>query len=108
MDYTEIIRIVVSLVEGLAICIPLVIALVKNIKKAVQEKNWNHLIRMAFDYMAEAEELFSEGAAKKAWVMRALEETAIQTGMEWNAEVEQKISQMIDDTCALAKELVKK
>lgn len=35
MDYQDIIRLVVSLVEGLAICIPLVIALVKKVKEAV-------------------------------------------------------------------------
>lgn len=108
MDYMEIIRIVVSLVEGLAICIPLVIALVKNVKKAIQEKNWDRLIRMAFDYMAEAEELFSTGAERKVWVMTMIKESAAQTGMEWTSEVEAKISQMIDDACALAKELVKK
>ena len=55
MEYLEL---VISILSGIAVCIPLVIKLVSTVKEVVKEKNWNELVSMAFDYMSEAEELF--------------------------------------------------
>ena len=77
------VEIVVSILSGLAVCIPLVVKLVQTVKAAVQEKNWPQIVAIVLDLMQQAEGLFAEGAARKAWVMA--------------------VSEMIDAICAAAK-----
>lgn len=38
MEYLEL---VISILSGIAVCIPLVIKLVSTVKEVVKEKNWN-------------------------------------------------------------------
>lgn len=73
MEYLEL---VISILSGIAVCIPLVIKLVSTVKEVVKEKNWNELVSMAFDYMGEAEELFETGAQRKEWVMAMIKTSA--------------------------------
>lgn len=97
------VEVVVSILSGLAVCIPLVVKLVQNVKAAVQEKNWAQLMGMVLDLMTEAERLFSEGAARKAWVMAGVKTAAKSANFPYDAAAEQKISDMIDAICAAAK-----
>ena len=69
------VEIVVSILSGLAVCIPLVVKLVQTVKAAVQEKNWSQIVAIVLDLMQQAEGLFAEGAARKAWVMAGERET---------------------------------
>ena len=73
MEYLEL---VISILSGIAVCIPLVIKLVSTVKEVVKEKNWNELVSMAFDYMGQAEELFDTGAQRKEWVMAMIKTSA--------------------------------
>ena len=104
MEYLEL---VISILSGIAVCIPLVIKLVSTVKEVVKEKNWNELVSMAFDYMGQAEELFDTGAQRKEWVMAMIKTSAETINYTLDEVALAKISKMIDDTCTLAKELVK-
>ena len=56
----NVVNIIVSILSGIAACIPLVVQLVKYVKQAVQEKNWNQLVTMVMKLMEEAEKKFEE------------------------------------------------
>ena len=50
--------IVVSIMSGLAVCIPLVVKLVNVVSTYVKEKNWSQIVAIVLDLMKEAETLF--------------------------------------------------
>ena len=62
-------NIVVQILTSLIALIPMVVALVKYVRLAVKEKNWNNLLSLVLSLCAAAEQQFSEGSEKKAWVM---------------------------------------
>ena len=95
--------IVVSIMSGLAVCIPLVVQLVNVVRASVKEKNWSQIVAIVLDLMKEAETLFSEGAAKKAWVMSGVESAAKSINYNYDEVAKQKVSDMIDAICATAK-----
>lgn len=95
--------IVVSILSGLAVCIPVVVQLVKAIKSAADEKNWSKIIEIVLELMTEAEKKFKEGAARKAWVMAGVEAAARSINYNYDDAARQKVSDMIDAICATAK-----
>ena len=97
------VEIVVSILSGLAVCIPLVVQLVNVVRASVKEKNWSQIVTIVLDLMKEAETLFSEGAAKKAWVMAGVESAAKSINYNYDEVAKQKVSDMIDAICATAK-----
>ncbi len=90
---------VLSILSGIAVCIPIVLKLVETILKYTKEKNWSAMVTFVIDYMAEAEQLFSTGAERKTWVMEMLECTAVRLNCNYDDEAKQKVSAMIDDIC---------
>lgn len=100
MDWVQII---VSVLSGLAVCIPLVVKLVQYVREAVQGKRWDALLKLVIANMQEAEGLFATGAERKAWVMQLLTANAESVGFELTPEDVRKISDMIDRLCAMAK-----
>lgn len=102
MDWVQII---VSVLSGLAVCIPLVVKLVQVVQTAIKEKNWAKLMKLVIDLMTEAERKFSEGAAKKAWVMGELEAAAKSIDYPYDEAAKASVSKMIDDIIAASKEL---
>ena len=97
------VEIVVSILSGLAVCIPLVVQLVNVVRTSVQEKNWSQIVAIVLDLMKQAETLFSEGAARKAWVMAGVESAAKSINYIYDEAAKQKVSDMIDAICATAK-----
>ena len=95
--------IVVSILSGLAVCIPLVVQLVNVVRTSVQEKNWSQIVTIVLDLMKQAETLFSEGAARKAWVLAGVESAAKSINYNYDDVAKQKVSDMIDAICATAK-----
>ena len=95
--------IVVSIMSGLAVCIPLVVKLVNVVSTYVKEKNWSQIVAIVLDLMKEAETLFAEGAARKAWVMAGVESAAKSINYNYDEVAKQKVSDMIDAICATAK-----
>lgn len=96
----EWIDILVSVLSGLAIAIPLVIELVKWIKAAIQEKNWQALLGLVTALMKEAEVKFANGAERKDYVMLAIKASADTINYQIDMDV---VSQLIDDLCAMSK-----
>ena len=97
------VEIVVSILSGLAVCIPLVVQLVNVVRTSVKEKNWSQIVTIVLDLMKQAETLFAEGAARKAWVMAGVESAAKSINYNYDEVAKQKVSEMIDAICATAK-----
>ena len=96
----EIVQYIASICAGLAVAIPCVAALVKYVRKAIQEKNWAALVKLVADLMKQAEQKFSEGADRKAWVLAMV----IGASDSINYEIDEAVvSQLIDDLCNMAK-----
>ena len=93
-------EITVSIITGLITAIPLIIKLVEYVQKAVQEKNWNNLLTLVMNLMAEAEGKFDKGADKKAWVISMIEASA--KTINYEIDIEQ-VGQLIDSLCAMTK-----
>ena len=98
----DIVILIAKIFGGLALLIPLVVALVKYVKKATEEKNWSQLMVLMMNLMAKAEEMFEVGADKKAWVMGELEAVASTLHYEIDWDV---ISEMIDAIIDATKEI---
>lgn len=96
-------EIVVSVLSGLAVCIPLVVQLVNSVRAAVQEKNWAKLMEMVLEMMEQAEKMFKTGADRKAWVMAGVESAALSCNYNYDAAAKEKVSEMIDSICKAAK-----
>ena len=65
----DILNLIIEIMAGLAIVIPLVIELIKYVKKSALERNWTNLIQLVMDLMAAAEDKFDNGADRKQWVI---------------------------------------
>lgn len=87
---------------GLAVLIPMVIALIKYVTKAAKDKNWNIIVKMVLDLMVQAEKDYSTGAEKKEFVMNQLRIAAktVDFEIDWD-----KVSDLIDALCEMAKEV---
>jgi hypothetical protein len=97
------VNIVVSILSGLAVCIPLVYKLVVYVTAATKEKNWDELIKLTIGYMTTAETKFTDGATRKEWVMGMIEASAKNINYDLDDVALQKISDMIDRICAASK-----
>lgn len=93
---------------GLTIVLPLVLKLVEAVRDNVKEKNWDKILAETLKLMTEAEKQFTEGAAKKAWVMAGVRTIAASLEYNYDAVAEQKVSDMIDAMIEASKILNKK
>ena len=100
MNAEQIVNLIVAILAGLATCIPLAYNLVKYVKKAAQEKNWNALLGLVMELMEQAEKKFADGATRKEWVMAMVQTSAeyVQYPMDVQA-----LSNMIDQLTNLTK-----
>lgn len=96
----NVVNIIVSILSGIAACIPLVVQLVKYVKQAVQEKNWNQLVTMVMKLMEEAEKKFETGADRKEWVMTMIK--ASSDSINYPVDMD-AISALIDSLCDMSK-----
>ena len=93
MTVNEWVNLVVSILSGIAVCVPLVIKLVQYIQAAIKEKNWSSLMQLVLKIMTEAEKLYTTGAERKAYVMATIK--AMETTLNYDVD-ENVISEMID------------
>ncbi len=96
----NVVTIIVSILSGLAACIPLVIQLVKYVKKSVEEKNWNQLLNLVTNLMEEAEKKFATGAERKEWVLAMVKASADTINYPIDLE---EVSKLIDSLCDMSK-----
>lgn len=93
MNINDWVNLIVSILSGIAICVPLVVKLVQFIKTAVKEKNWSSLMQLVLKLMTEAEKLYSTGAERKVYVMNTIK--AMENTLNYDID-ENVISEMID------------
>ena len=72
----DILNLIIEIMAGLAIVIPLVIELIKYVKKSALERNWTNLIQLVMSLMAAAEDKFDNGADRKQWVIAMVQASA--------------------------------
>jgi hypothetical protein len=91
---------VVSILSGIAVCIPLAVKLVQYVKKSVQEKNWEALLSLLMVLMTEAETMFNNGADRKQWVIAM----TVASAEYVNYPVEEaELGTLIDALCDMTK-----
>lgn len=94
------VQLIVSVLSGLAAAIPLVVQLVKYVRKAIQERNWPEVIKLVTNYMERAETMFEKGADRKEWVMAMVKASA--DSVDYDLDMD-KISELIDGLCDMSK-----
>lgn len=97
-----IVKYVPQILVGLAVIIPLVVALIKYVTKAADDKNWNIVVKMVLDLMVQAEQDYSTGAEKKEFVMNQIAVLAKTVDFEIDMD---KVSDLIDALCEMAHEV---
>ena len=89
-------------IEILKGVIPLVAGLVKYVGQAIREKNWNQLVVLVMNLMAEAEDKFDNGVDRKQWVLAAVQASA--KTLNYPIDIEQ-VGKLIDDLCKMSKKV---
>jgi hypothetical protein len=100
MNINDWVNLIVSVLSGLAVCIPLVVKLVQYIQTAVKEKNWSSLMQLVLQLMTEAEKNYSTGAERKKYVMDTVK--SMENTLNYDID-ENVISTMIDSIVAASK-----
>ena len=95
-------EIIVSILSGIAACVPLVIKLIDYVKALAKEKNWGKLIVIVSNFMAEAETLYPDGASKKEYVINSV--MAIAKTIDYPIDKDM-LSELIDSLTTLSKKV---
>lgn len=98
----EIWNVIASILSGLIVCVPLVIKLIQVTRESVRKGNWNRVVGMVADYMAEAEKKIEDGATRKEWVMGMIRTSASSLDYDLTESEWRKIGDMIDQLCKMA------
>lgn len=96
----EWIKLIVSVLSGLAVSIPLVYQLVKYVRQTVKEKNWPKMIELVMNYMERAEVMFDTGADRKEWVLAMVKASADTINYDVDMDA---VSELIDSLCSMSK-----
>ena len=102
MDAESIVNLIVAILTGLATAVPLVYAVIKKTKDAVNAKNWPYLLGAVTDLMITAEEKFADGATRKEWVLAMVQTTAEYVNYPVDVTF---LSEMIDELIAFTKKV---
>ena len=58
------IQAIISILSGIAVLVPLMVKLIQFVTANTKEKNWNQMLKLVMNLMAEAEERFDKGSEK--------------------------------------------
>jgi hypothetical protein len=94
--------IILPIISGLVACVPLVIKLIEYVQKASKEKNWKLVVQLVIKLMMEAEQNYTNGADKKAYVMSVIK--AMENTLQYDID-EEAISELIDALIAATKKI---
>lgn len=100
MEALDWIKLILTVIAGVATCIPVVVKLVHFVQKAIKERNWAPVMRLVMELMAEAEKKYTTGAEKKAWVIDMLKKAEPTLNYEIDYDA---IGAMIDAICSTSK-----
>ena len=98
----EWLEIILSIVTGLAACIPLVIKLVQYVEKAIKTKQWPKLLELVMKFMADAEKNIKDGATREEWGLQRGEASA-GTG-DYDIDMNE-VSNLIDSLVEMSKKV---
>jgi hypothetical protein len=98
----EFLELIISILSGIAACIPLVIKLIAYVKAFTKEKNWGKLIVIVSGFMAEAETLYPDGASKREYVINSI--MAISKTIDYPVDKEM-LGELIDNLTTLSKKV---
>lgn len=96
------VNVIISILTGIATCVPLVIKLIQVVKESVKSKNWTALMQLVLKLMAEAEENYSTGEEKKSYVMDSIE--AMKDTLNYDVDMD-AVSAMIDSIVIASKNI---
>ena len=102
MTVNDWVNLVVSILSGIAVCVPLVVKLVQFIQASVKEKNWSSFMQLVLKLMTEAEQLYSTGAERKAYVMTTIK--VMENTINYDVD-EAVLSEMIDSIIDATKKI---
>lgn len=94
--------VILPIISGLVACVPLVIKLIEYVQKVSKEKNWGAIVQLVLKLMAEAEQLYTNGAEKKDYVMSAIK--AMENMLQYDID-EKAIGELIDTVVAATKKI---
>ena len=100
MTVEQIVSVIVSILAGLAACIPLAAKLAQYAKQAAQEKNWGAFLGLAVDLIQQAEQKFNDGATRKEWVMAMVKTSAEYINYPVDSDA---LSELIDALVSMTK-----
>ena len=95
-------NIILPITTGLVAAIPLAIKLIEYVEKVVKEKNWGVVVQLVLKLMAEAEQLYSNGAEKKEYVMAAIKE--MENTLQYDID-EKAIGELIESVVLATKKI---
>lgn len=98
----EWLELIITVLSGIATCVPLLISLVKYIQKAAKEKNWGKLVVIVSNLMTEAEILYTDGASKKEYVIKSV--LAMAKTIDYPID-EEVLGELIDNLAALSNKI---
>ena len=93
---------VLCIATGIIVSIPVVVQLVKYVKKLAHEKQWNVLIKEMLGLMVVAEEQYEKGSVKKDFVLSMCRKLCADLNIEFD---EEKVGAMIDAMVELSKQI---
>ena len=96
------INIIISVLTGIAACIPLVIKLIETVKENVKSKNWTALMQLVLRLMTEAENNYSTGEEKKAYVIDSIK--ALESSLNYDVDMD-AVDAMIDSIIIATKKI---
>lgn len=96
------VEIIVALLTGLVAIIPVVIKLIDVVQKAAKEKNWKTVVQLVLKLMTEAEQVYTDGAEKKDYVMSSIK--AMESTLQYDID-EDAIGNLIDSVVAATKKI---
>ena len=95
-------EIIISILSGIAACIPLVIKLVDYVKALAKEKNWSKLVVIVSNFIAEAEALYPDGASKRDYVINSV--MAVAKTIDYPIDKDM-LGELIDNLVKLSKKV---
>lgn len=94
----EVIRLILEIGGGVLIAVPLIIALVYWVKKAIQEKNWKQLFDLVVAALVTAHKEFETQAEAEEFIKAMIRTTATEIGYDISDE---DIGKLVDAIMAI-------
>ena len=91
---------VICILSGAAVCLPLMIRLLRFASDSVRQKSWQGVVSLAAELMAQAEQEIACGSDRREWVINMTLAAAGKLGCEIGRD---ELGKIIDELCAMAK-----